>query len=55
MISKAQYNCRTCDTMFTARTADRDRGWAQFCSKACKAVTHEAKKKMWKTLTKDFG
>ena len=26
-----------CGTMFTARVADRKRGWGKFCSKSCKA------------------
>lgn len=33
----AQYACKGCGGQFTARTADRARGWALFCSKACKA------------------
>jgi hypothetical protein len=47
----AQYNCRTCYNLFTARTADRKRGWAQYCSKACKQVTQEEAKKIWKVLS----
>jgi hypothetical protein len=27
--------------MFTARTADRNRGWALYCSKSCKAKEQE--------------
>lgn len=38
MASMAQYACKNCGGSFTARTADRARGWAQFCSKTCKAV-----------------
>lgn len=26
-----------CGRMFTARVADRNRGWGRFCSKSCKA------------------
>jgi hypothetical protein len=41
MTSIAQYKCQRCQGLFTARTADRDRGWARFCSKSCKAVKQE--------------
>lgn len=41
MASTAQYKCQNCKDLFTARTADRDRGWARFCSKSCKAVKQE--------------
>lgn len=34
----AQYKCKCCENQFIARTADRKRGWARFCSKRCKAV-----------------
>lgn len=33
----ARYNCDACGKDFTARVADRNRGWARFCSKTCKA------------------
>ncbi len=29
--------CKCCPDTFTARVADRKRGWAQFCSKSCAA------------------
>lgn len=32
-----RYNCDACGKDFTARVADRNRGWARFCSKTCKA------------------
>lgn len=32
---------RSCGATFIARTADRKRGWARFCSKSCKAVQQE--------------
>lgn len=48
---KEEYNCRNCGSSFTARTADRVRDWAQYCSKNCKQVTQEEKKKLWKTLS----
>jgi hypothetical protein len=35
--AKATYKCKCCRTPFVARVADRDRGWARFCSKSCKA------------------
>jgi len=38
MASTAEYKCKACRMPFTARTADRKRGWARFCSKSCKAV-----------------
>lgn len=38
--AKQTYTCanRSCRAPFTARTADRARGWARFCSKSCKAA-----------------
>ena len=33
----ATYECQCCGNGFTARVADRKRGWARFCSKSCKA------------------
>ena len=41
MASTAQYHCQRCTGLFTARTADRARGWARFCSKSCKAIKQE--------------
>ena len=41
MTSTAQYKCQQCKGLFTARTADRVRGWARFCSKSCKATKQE--------------
>ena len=37
------YTCanKSCGEEFEARKADRDRGWARFCSKSCKAVVQE--------------
>lgn len=32
---------KSCGLPFTARVADRKRGWGKFCSKACKAVVQE--------------
>mgnify|MGYP003797754215 CR=1 FL=1 len=42
MAATATYTCR-CGKDFTARTADRNRGWARFCSKRCKAVEQESR------------
>ncbi|MGN6146299.1 MAG: hypothetical protein ACTHOP_22220 [Mesorhizobium sp.] len=38
MGSTATYKCKCCGHPFIARTADRKRGWAKFCSKSCKAI-----------------
>jgi hypothetical protein len=37
------YKCenRRCGEEFEARKADRDRGWARYCCKSCKAVVQE--------------
>jgi hypothetical protein len=45
MSSKVQVTCEydRCAKLFTARTADRKRGWARFCSKSCKAFVQEKK------------
>lgn len=34
-------NCKHCRDPFTARVADRKRGWGNFCSKSCKAKHQE--------------
>lgn len=39
--AKSTYKCQGCKLDFEARTADRARGWARFCSKSCKAVKQE--------------
>lgn len=43
MVSTAIYKCQTCGDPFKARTADRKRGWARFCSKSCKAIKQTQK------------
>ena len=43
MASTATYKCLSCGGTFTARTADRERGWARYCSKSCKAIKQEAR------------
>ena len=35
------YECLCCKDEFTARKADRARGWARYCSKRCKAIKQE--------------
>ena len=42
MASTSTYTCR-CGKEFSARTADRKRGWARFCSKSCKATEQEGR------------
>jgi hypothetical protein len=32
------YQCKNCRDSFSAREADRKRGWARYCSKSCKAI-----------------
>lgn len=32
-----EVKCKNCTTVFTARVADRKRGWGKYCSKSCKA------------------
>lgn len=38
MAHTATYHCACCGNKFVARVADRNRGWARFCSKSCKAI-----------------
>ncbi len=38
MVETSIYRCKRCGDPFSARTADRKRGWARFCSKSCKAI-----------------
>jgi len=38
MAATETYKCKGCGKPFEARTADRERGWARFCSKSCKAT-----------------
>jgi hypothetical protein len=49
MSATVEVVCDWCDAKFTARTADRKRGWARFCSKACKASKQQfgGTKKFW--------
>ncbi|WP_347784069.1 hypothetical protein [Pseudomonas kurunegalensis] len=41
MAARAEFACQWCKQPFTARLADRKRGWARFCSKSCKAKEQE--------------
>jgi len=49
MTSTSQYKCKCCGKSFTARIADRNRGWARFCSKSCKA-TRQSSAAPWQRL-----
>lgn len=51
----ARYTCASCQDTFTARTADRARGWARFCSKSCKAKKQEARTGQYKALLQGRG
>ena len=42
MINK---ECKWCNASITVRKADVDRGWGNFCSKSCKAIYQENKKR----------
>lgn len=41
MGSTVEVSCKWCECQFTARIADRKRGWAKCCSKACAARFRE--------------
>lgn len=36
-MSYIEVTCKCCPDKFMARVADRNRGWARFCSKSCAA------------------
>jgi len=42
MAATGTFSCLWCKTDFEARIADRNRGWAQYCCKGCKAK-HQTK------------
>jgi hypothetical protein len=42
--------CKWCEKAFIARDADVKRGWAKFCSKACKAKEQEARTGQYSAL-----
>ena len=52
--SKDVYACLCCGKSFEARTADRARGWARYCSKSCKAKKQERKTKQYANFTKQL-
>lgn len=39
MAATSTYKCKCCGEPFKARIADRNRDWARYCSKSCKAIT----------------
>ncbi|MCU1758751.1 hypothetical protein NTD84_03320 [Pseudomonas sp. 14P_8.1_Bac3] len=41
MVATVEVSCAWCKGTFSARIADRKRGWAKFCSKSCKAKKQE--------------
>lgn len=43
MAARVTVNCASCKQPFSARVADRNRGWGKFCSKSCKAVKQTQK------------
>lgn len=43
MSQTCQCKCKVCGSEFTAKVADRKRGWARCCSKSCAAVRRERK------------
>ncbi|QZI68703.1 hypothetical protein K5F93_20175 [Pseudomonas protegens] len=51
MSATVEVSCEWCAAKFTARTADRKRGWGKFCSKPCKASKQEfgGTKAFWKS------
>lgn len=49
-MSTVQCNCEWCKKPFTARTADRKRGWGRFCSKRCKAMKQEKQTGQYRDL-----
>lgn len=47
--------CKHCRDPFTARVADRKRGWARFCSKSCKAIQQEKRTGQYANLKNREG
>jgi hypothetical protein len=41
MAATVDVSCAWCKGTFSARIADRKRGWGKFCSKSCKASKQE--------------
>jgi hypothetical protein len=51
MAATCECKCKNCGDMFTARVADRKRGWAKFCSKSCKAKRQEKQTHQFRNLS----
>ena len=49
-ITYVDTKCANCDTTFKVRPADLSRGWGKFCSKSCKQLDQEKKRKFWDTI-----
>jgi phage FluMu protein Com len=49
MAAMVEVKCCKCKKLFDARVADRNRGWARFCSKSCKAKEQEARTGQYKS------
>lgn len=47
--------CKLCKNEFSARVADRKRGWARFCSKSCKALKQERQNGQHRAYLQGFG
>lgn len=43
MAAMIDRKCKCCGLVFSARVADVKRGWAQYCTKSCKAKVQERK------------
>jgi hypothetical protein len=50
MAATETYKCKNCGSLFTARVADRKRGWAKYCSKSCKAIKQEKRTGQYKSF-----
>ncbi len=51
--ARGEYHCEWCRVAFSARVADRQRGWAKFCSKTCKAMKQEKRTHQFANLQTD--
>jgi hypothetical protein len=47
---KVECRCDGCGQPFTARVADRARGWGRYCSKRCKAIEQEKRTGQYATM-----
>lgn len=48
-------HCAQCGCEFSARKADRNRGWARYCLKRCKAVKQERRTHQYAALLNTAG